>query len=92
MPKVTCNLDKETHQKIDKRAFSLGLTTSVYVRTLVISSLKRQEETLSLNDIHKSIGALIPAMVELIARVENIKSSEVRQRLNEICFRKWKQQ
>src|SRR3989338_10459899 len=92
MPRVTCVLDKESYEKIEKKATSFGLKTSAYLRLLVTANLKRDEETLTLKDIQKSVKALLPPIVELISRSTQMKDAKVQQRTTDFLLEMWEKE
>ena len=90
MKRLSTVIEDEIAEKFEKKAKSLGLTPSAYLRNIVAADLKKQENMLSLRDIQKSITALLPAFVEAIGRTQKA-SPEQKEALKTICLKAWEE-
>ncbi len=89
MPKILISIQDEDARAIKKKAASLGLTTSAYIRQVLKDSLRKQSRPDS-QAVALAVRRLIPVLVQALGRTQNA-SSQATEKLKQILLKEYDQ-
>ena len=91
MPQIYARIDEADYKQIQQKAAEFGINTSIYVRQVLKDSLRKTSRIEPAVDPLKAIRSLIPIMVEVLGRTQNVSQPTV-DKMIEVLLKKYDQQ
>ena len=89
MAKVLFNLPDQEHVELKKKATSLGLTSSGYIRQILKDSLRKKTRQDS-QAVSLAIRRLIPVLAQALGRTQNVDRQAI-EKLTQILLKEYDQ-
>ena len=95
--RLVAHVDKKTYDEFHKKAKNKGLSASLLLRQVASDYLRQRISALNLDDIRRSVKALVPTVAEALCQVVTGPAGQKatmqqKENLTNLLFEKWEKE